>query len=928
MSIQFRTRFAVRVFVSLMGLLPLVQGAALAEEAGVISGTIIDGETGVGVLGATIRLLGSEEVTSTDVNGAFRIPSEPGSAVLRVSAPGHRTTRLDQIEVKSGRTAIVNAAVQPVTQGEIEMLEVTATAASSNAAAGLLTRMAADSVQDIIGQADIRMSPDSNAAEIVQRMPAITIREDFIYVRGMGERYSTALLNGSRLPSTDPNKRVVPLDLFPSDFIESISIVKSYSPELPGDFAGGLVDIAIESRPPEFQASLGVATGVNTNSTFQDFETYPGCGPGDALGMGGCRNLPGAFGNQTIGNPPPEQGAALSGTLPNQWTPYSETAPMDFGFEGSMGNSWGPFGMNVSASWANRYRSQSEINREYINAGTPEEPDIVIGDDFVYDRYAYETELGALLTMGYDIDDENLIESRTLYNRSSDDEVLLGRGITIQDPDLQDNVTRLQFQNETLLFTQLGGEHMVWKDIEIDWRTAVAQSTQDTPDTRQTSYIRDLSTPDEQPKFGQYATRIFYDLTEHMSDTRVDVAIPFETGLPGTDVWEGLPARLKMGPAYTWRNRDSNLRKFSYRLQGAQDRTLPPDALLSSERILERQVGFFEATQARDSFEATETIVGGYVMLDLPLIEDELRFSGGVRIESSDINVTAYSITGEKITPQLLNTDPLPGLNLIYSPREDMNVRFGYAQTVSRPEFRELSPVEFPEPQGLRPTIGNPYLVQASIDSIDLRWDWFLESTEVISTSAFYKMLDKPIEQVVVAQGANVANSFANAKDGQLYGLEFEVRKNLDFVWEKLSELDLILNVAWIQSEVHSAKGEFQVQTSDNRALQGQAPFVINMALEWWSEDAGTFRLLYNTQGKTIDALGAYGLPDIYLQQRNQLDFVWRLPLDLFFEDMPMDLSFGAENLLNDAFVWTQGGLLQSRFQTGLTFKLGADYNF
>lgn len=914
---------------------PASAPAAPAAAQGTIAGAILDVVTGDPIIDAGVELVGKKKTARTDIDGKFSFKVPVGDYEIRVFAPGFQGARITKITVKAGQTTLADTTLAPEGEAGVEVVEVVAQANRAAEATQLLTRQKADTVQETISAEVIKKSPDSDAAEVVTRVPAVTVKDGFIFVRGLGERYSSALLNKSRLPSTDPNRRVVPLDLFPADFLASLAIIKSYTPDLPGDFSGGLVDINLVTFPTEFEASIGIDLGANTSSTFQDFGTYSGGGAGDYFGIDTTRGLPGVFGDKPFfGVLPPAEQQKLASSLNNIWSAKNATAPPNTGIDFSIGNSWGPFGVNFATLWKNDYEVQNPLVERIIicsegcNPGDAN-PTFVPQEDFVYDLSTLETTLGGVLTAGYELGNHGRLTFRSLYNLKSEDQVYLGSGVNQNQQELA--TTRLQFTQEQLAFGQLGGQHLL-PGIEIDWRSAFAYSTQDIPDARTTSYELENTPPQfsTQPPSG---TRVWFDIAETMTDSAVDFIVPFKTALPFTDVWDGLPGRVKFGPAYTFRDRSSNLRQFSYRPRN-QDLSQSPEVLLNPVRIGESELTFQENTSKQDSFEVTEEIIGGYGMIDLPLWKDLVRLVAGVRTEYSYIDLKTYTPGKEPLdatfntTTIINNTDPLPAVNLIVSPRSDMNVRASYSQTVSRPEFRELSPIVFPEPQGLRPTQGNPDLVEASVDNIDLRWEWFFSPLELVSASFFYKMLDQPIEKILINYGSGYANSFQNAKNGTLWGFELEGRKNFGFVDPELTPLSLSVNVAYIDSEVELSdplEGQPPL-TTPKHALQGQSPYVINAALEYVSEDWGTSRLLYVTAGERIEALGVAPVPNIEEKPRTQMDLVWFKEIDIF--GAPISTKFAIENMFNDRYLFKQGDFVQSRYRTGIKFGLSFTYDF
>jgi hypothetical protein len=914
---------------------PASAAAAATTAQGTIAGSVLDVVTADPLIDAGVELVGKKKTTRTDIDGKFSFKVPAGEYEVRVFAPGYQGARITKITVKPGQTTLADTTLSPEGQPGVEVVEVVAQANKAAEATQILTRQKADTVQETISAETIKKSPDSDAAEVVTRVPAVTVKDGYIFVRGLGERYSSALLNGSRLSSTDPNKRVVPLNLFPADFLASLAIIKSYTPDLPGDFSGGLVDINLVTFPTEFEASIGMSLGANTSATLQDFDTYKGQGgAGQPFGINTARGLPKVFGDKPFfGTLPQSEQFKLASALDNVWSKDTETAPPNGAVNFSIGNSWGPFGVNFATIWKNEFEVQDPLIERIIicesgcNQGDAN-PTFTPQEDFKYNLANHFTTLGGVLTSGYEIDAKNRITFRSLYNLRSLDQVYFGSGVNQNQQEVA--TTRLQFTQQQLAFGQLAGQHVL-PGIEIDWRSAFTYTTQDIPDARTTAYELGSDPPlfSTQPPSG---TRVWFDIDEKMTDSAVDFSVPFPMALPATDAWDGLTGRFKFGPAFTFRDRNSNLRNFSYRPRG-QDLSQTPEVLLDPNNILDNQLTFQENTSRSDSFNATEEIAGFYGMFDVPLWRDWLRLVAGVRTEYSYIDLKTYTTAKQPLdakfntTTIINNLDPIPGINLIVTPRRDMNVRAGYSKTVSRPEFRELSPIQFPEPLGLRTTVGNPDLIEAHVQNVDLRWEWFYTPLELVSASFFYKLLDQPIETVLQPVGSSYANSFANAKSGTLWGFEVEGRKSFGFLSDDLTPLSLSVNAAYIQSSVELDEAALATPlTTPTHELQGQSPYVINAALEYSTPDLGTARFLYVTSGERITALGFNPVPNIVEQPRNQLDFVWFNRIDMFGQ--PVTAKLAVENLWNDHYLYKQGDLTQSRFRTGVKVGLSFSYDF
>jgi hypothetical protein len=926
-------------------------GTALAQPAsaenpaeGTITGIVLDGVSGDPIIEAGVEVIGTGHKMRTDLDGKFSVRLAPGTYQLRVFAPLYQGARLQNVVVRAGEATKSSVSLKPEGEASVEVVEVVADASKAAESTQLLQRKKAAVVSDNVSAEVIKQSPDSDAGEIVQRVPAVTVKDDkFINIRGLNERYTSALLNGSRLPSTDPERRVVPMDLFPADFLEALSIIKTYTPDLPGDFSGGLANILLRDYPEKLTASIGLSTAFNTQTTFQEFDTYDGAGAPDQFGFGNdFRALPGIIPGGNIQKPPAAQGQVFGRTFRNTWEVDSRTAPPGHGAHFSIGNSFGPIGASLSATYGADYkRREGEIRRRFIVGSTtdPSGVEILTADDFRYDTSIFETRLGSLFTSAYKPSADHELALRALYNRNSADEVASGDGSNDSVGRLQ--TKRLRYTTEELAFGQIAGEHRAaW--IEVDWRTAYARTTQDQPDGR-------FDTRNDASGTGTFlfapvsfgGSRLFGDLEERLTDSAVDLALPFKTALPFSSAWSGYPAKLKFGPAYTYRERDHTLRRFRYRVnsvgQTRLDLTAPTETLLAPENIGPTGFDFLEETQPRDSFSAAQEIAAAYGMFDFPILPGwrdvdgrllhQLRFIGGIRTEYSYITVDVIDQSGNPSHVTLNDLDPLPGLNVVYSPWEDTNLRIGYSQAVSRPEFRELSPVQYPSPQALESTRGNPLLQSSQIDSIDVRAEWFLSPLEVVSLSGFYKKIDAPIEQLVANEGSNAVFTFDNASDARIAGLEFEARKNLGAFSRWLDKVSFTTNVTYADSNVNVPQaGEGKVTTSSQRSLVGQAPYIVNAAVDYVDPDWGTARLLYNTAGARILAAGANLLPDIFEERRDQLDLVFLTKINPF--GTPLNAKVALENLLDDEFTFTQGDRVQREYTTGVKFSLGLSYSY
>lgn len=770
---------AVCLLVSWTVVATLQAQAPAGGATGTIVGIVLDASSGDPIIEAGVEVIGAGVKTRTDLDGKYSLKVPAGNYEVRVFAPLYQGTRLRNVVVAEAKETRANASLKPEGDAAIEVVEVVAEAKKAAEATQLLQRKMAPVVSDNIGAEEVKKSPDSNASEVVQRLPSITISEDkFVFVRGLGERYSLGVLNGSRLPSINPDKRVVPLDIFPADFIDAINIYKSYAPNMPGD-ACALIDISLKDPPDRLTYGIGLSSSVDTQTTFESFDSYKG-GRYDYFGFGADYRTPDDLPSLTHLKGGARQRAA-AGLFRNIWNVDSETAPPDFDLNFNLGNAWGPLSFSFAGKYKNEHQARDELIGDIPNATSQTQVN--------YKRSQFDTELGAILTAAWKIAPEHKLNLRTFVQQYSQDEVLTGSGNSEVAQERRVFPTVLEYEQGKLGVGQLtGAHHFGW--VDVDWRSALAQTTRVLPDRRFYRYQQSIESTgapeiDSQPPS---LLREYDNLDELLTDSSLDFTIPFATRLPMTDVWSGPPAKLQTGLAYSYRNRNYDLRRFQYELESSNglDVTASPEELLVPNNI-GTNFSFSERTTPSDTFKASQEIAALYGMVDLPIVRDRLRLIAGVRLEYSYIlsEGAPIAVIGEEPATfriPLNNLDPLPAINLVYSPRNDMNIRFGWSRTVSRPEFRELQPTFIVQPPPERPIVGNPNLISAQIDNVDLRWEWFFGDRELLSLGGFYKHMTDPIEQTTVKLGTLNANSFLNAEHAELYGFEVEGRKHFGFL--------------------------------------------------------------------------------------------------------------------------------------------------
>ena len=713
----------------------------MSQETGKLVGTVIDEFNAMTLPTAPVEVVETGELTYTDMDGKFYLELPPGSYQIKVTFGGY-TEQLVNVTVTAGRTDTMSVAM--TMERFTEEVVVTAEAETPElftAEAQLIERKKAVVITDNLAAEDMRQNSDGDAAQAMSRVTGVSVVDgQYVFVRGLGERYSTTQLNGAVIPTTEPDKKVVPLDLFPTGLIQSMQVQKSYMPDKPGDFTGGLVDIEPLNFPDKTIFDFSLGYGFNQVTTNEDFGTYPG-GAYDWIGFDdGTRALPGIIpadqrvvrgNNFTEGGYSREELQEFGRSFANTWEPRglgsfrpeeTTSATPNQSYSLVYGTSNEKLGGVFSFSYNHRNQNQTEERNFYKVS----DETITIQNDYDFDIATTRTTMGLVGNLSYKINNANRLAFENFFTNNSRNETRFFEGFNKDaSNDIRDH--RLYWVQEDIYSGKVSGEHYIdnLSSSRIEWRTTFSRANRDEPDLRETLYednptIDQFVLADE----SQSGFRMFNDLQDNIFELAVDWSFF------GTQ-WSGLPTMFKVGPYYQNRERDFSSRRFRFRpvATGQIDISQPPEVLFAEENI----GPFFELreeTRNTDTYNATQDIIAAYGMVDLPLSE-RWRFVGGIRVERSDQIVNTFDLfaidpSDEAIlSSQLDNTDVLPGLNVIYNMTPNQNLRFGYSKTVNRPEFRELAPFEFTDVVGGRATVGNPDLVRATIQNVDARWEWF-----------------------------------------------------------------------------------------------------------------------------------------------------------------------------------------------------------
>jgi hypothetical protein len=917
-----------------------------AKGKGAIVGVVTQSEDGEPAMDTFVGIVGTQTAVLTDIDGSYRLELPPGTYTVQFVAELRKPLRTAKLTVQKGQLTRMDAVVVLEQEQAEPAVETVVEVESASVQSLLLERQRGIASGDSVGRAEITKANDRTAAEAAKRVVGANIEGSrFLFVRGLGERYTNALLDGFPLPSPEPDRQAVPLDLFPSQILDSLTVVKTFSPDVPGDFAGGSVRIATRRIPNKLTLAGSVSVGFNTEATFSNSLSHSGGGL-DFLGIDdGTRALPEDLPStkvvrgveQADGTIITKEEIAAYGREMN--TPLSarrSLAAPNLSVNAVAADSfslgdWGRLGIMGALVYDRRLERVVEAKlRTYGRAVDGESDSVRQLNDLKLERSTQLVSWGGLFGTTLELGEDHRIGITGLYTRAADISTSLLAGFH-EERQASLREERLSFTSRQLAFGDINGHHRFKEanGLELDYGLGLARATREQPDTRGALYQYDA--PSNVFAFDDDSTSGSHFFSEQGETTvggMVDLTIPL---LKKQEL-----AKLKTGAAFTLRDREFLARRFRFRPDRENGATgfdlCPgpsfsldcPDKLFTNGNIDSGALELEENTQSNDGYNAGLRVISTYVMLDTrPL--PHWRFTLGPRLEVSSQDITSFHPVDPSADPKLNVLEDmqlLPAALLTYTPIPKANLRLSVTRTIARPQLRELAPFGFVDYFGGRETRGNPNIVNTSILNADTRFEFFPTSREVLAVSAFYKQFKNPIEQVIEASSGAGVVSFDNAPGGNLFGVELEARKSLDFLSEFLRPLSVISNVTFAHSSVELDEERAVLLTSKSRPLSQQAPFIVNVALDFDYEEWGTrARLLYNVVGQRLTQVGRNGIPDIYELPRHVLDLTIGQKLGQLLE-----LRGSASNLLDWPTVRehkTGKSDITEEFRTGTTFSLG-----
>lgn len=884
-------------------------------QTGRITGKVVNSNTGEALVGATITLTSPPKKAVSDQAGQYSIGGlSAGTYTFTCTFVGFNSKEVSEIVVKNGEVTDVNISLD-VKQNDLATVVVRSRVSRENQSALLITQKNSPVVSDGISAELIKKTPDRTTGDVLKRISGVSIQDNkFAVVRGLNDRYNAAYLNGAPLPSSENDRKAFAFDIFPANMLENLVILKTATPDMPGDFAGGVINISTSSIPIKNFTSISVGGGYNTITTFKDGLTYHG-GKTDWLGLDdGTRAIP--KGVPTTENFPvktSERAELAKLYTTNNWGINTRNILPNLNLQFSQGlnirrKGQEFFGMLLSLTYNKTYTfSTGELNSYVYNRDNPSEPPILTANFTDVKTHSEATLAGLVANFSIKLNENNKISLKNILSVNADDRVITldGKPDVPGDPEFKVNARALWYTSNVISSSQLFGDHNVSRaKLKINWLLSFGQVDRKIPNLRQLNY--GYNEGQTNYSAGIASSTISSDNSGSMFTSKTNEKI-YSAKLDLSRNFDGLTnfkTQIKLGGYFQYRDRgfDARLLGFGiYRPSGGFDNSLfslPQDKIFDSSNMGLKANGkggflLLDGTNPTFAYDANSTLYSTYLMAD-SRIGKKLRAIYGVRYENFNQKLNSFK---DFTTPINLNTnkgDFLPSLNLVYSINSKQNLRFSYSRTVNRPEFRELAPFAFFDFSNRIVVGGNPDLVRASIDNFDLRYELYPGKGQLVSVSAFYKKFKNPIELTSDPNNFN-STAYQNALEGKNYGVEAEFRTLLSTLFGR--EENLVLgrfvasaNASYIFSNVKEAPFAGVVKGTEDRPLQGQSPYLFNLSLGYNDNDHGwSSTLSANRVGQRIFIVGSLNEPDTWEQGRTVLDF--QLSKTLIKEKLELKLN-------------------------------------
>jgi hypothetical protein len=923
---------------------------SFSQTNGFLRGNIADGDAGGGLYGAKVRIKELPSIGAvSDFDGNYSINLPAGTYQVEITSSAFETLLFSKVQINSTKTTVLDAVMKPSLK-DLMTVNVVGKAKTDSDVSILLERKNASLVTDGISAQAIKKTGDSDLSGAIKRVTGVTVQDGkYVFVRGLGDRYTQTTLNGVLIPGLDPDVNSLQLDIFPTSVLENLAIYKTSSPELYGDFTGGLVNIVTKKFPTQKTTQIGAGISFTPSMHFNDEYILYDQNKMDVFGLGGAsRKLPfhprTKISDESLVDPELEK---ITRSFDQQLGVKSKTALPNGSFSFNHGNQ-----VNLKKeavlgyNFLFNYSNETQFFKDYES------------NDYLKNTEADKTELFNISSRKGNLGKNSVLWSAlgsTSYKKGNNTFQLVllniqngessaaeryNQDFNQNQSTLYENV--LTYTSRTLSNVMISGNH-VWKNTKISWINSISRSKVDDPDFRETRIS--ITDGDTSLSTGNGAgiDRFWRNLIELNESFKLD----FSTNINENN-------DFVYGVSGTFKSRDFSINSFKHRRNNLTDVSIDPDWFLAEENYWSADIdrdSYRNGTytignfQPANTFSASQQIIGAYLGMKQTLIS-KLKLNYGLRVEKNNMFYTGQNNEGsikyvnEKTMDEL---NLLPSININYVISEKMNVRLGGSKSVARPSFRERSIAQIYDPITKRTFNGNINLNQTDIYNMDARYELFLSAKELIAISGFYKQFHGHIEMVSFAAAPNNITP-RNAGMAHLVGAEMEIRKTLTKKdeFKHLSRFFLNLNLSLVASYVdlksvyvdEAGQTEYELRTSNlrdgetlknTRPMAGQSPYAINAGLNYEVLESETvISLNYNVQGEQLTVISSGRVPDVYTDPFHSLNFN---AMRAIGKNKKSKVNIGVNNILNDKIALVYKSY-NAENQIYSVFKPGIQFNF
>ncbi len=901
-------------------------------QTSIIKGVVIEEKTGQPLPGATVSIKNLAITSISDLDGNFIFRNlEVGKYDVECSVISFQIKVITEVETLKDDVTVLNISMSEASNDLDEVVIKTTRMKAESIKTLLIMQKNSINVSDGISAETIRRTPDKNTSDVLKRITGASIQENkFVIIRGLNDRYNAAFLNGAPLPSSEPDRKAFSFDIFPANMLDNLIITKTATPDQPGDFAGGIIQINTKNIPDKNFHTLSIGGGYNTITTGKNQLYYEG-GSTDWLGIDdGTRELSSkipdyvAFQNLTG-----LERSEYAKYVNSDWSLKNKKFSPNFSFQYSTGQRIAlgekTLGVLFSVSYNKSNTFNQTVRKDYEYQG--DELPSILDSNYLDKNYTEQYLVGGLANFSLKLNANNSISFKNIYSINSDDRVIERKGA----PDEATAVNPLQVYSTARWFTsnkiysgQLNGDHYFSDSrIRVNWLGSFSKVSRSIPNLRRNSYTGydDFTDPENpNPNDLIYTANIadgnggadygggmfFSENNENIYNAKVDVAHKLEANSKN---------EIKFGLYFQNRDRDFFARQLQYNKLNFGDTvfddsllTLTDDAIFQPENIgiIAPNVGgftLFDGTKYFDSYIASSQLQAAYMMSDNTY--KKIRLIWGFRVENYEQKLTTKLSETENLKVDNNQFEFMPSANLIYAVNSKQNLRLSYSKTVNRPEFRELAPFGFYDFTTQFFTNGNPELQIANVQNGDFRYEIYPGKSQLFSISAFYKKFKNPIELIAGVNNKEVV--YKNAKSAENYGFEMEFRTLMGSLINSESvfynDLTFFSNLSIIKSKVDVSNIASSTDTQKSRPMQGQSPYVFNGGMQYLSENGFTISLNINRVGNRIAVVGnTEAEPTLWEKSRTLLDG----QISKTFFQKKLEIKFNAQNLLNQDLLFYQ----------------------